>query len=167
MPALYLLRHAEASGARDAGVTHDAERPLTDRGRDLTRRGAEGMKRIGLSFDSIFTSPFLRARQTGEIVASVLGLEDHLAVLEALASGAHWHEVRRALGGIEPGHSSLLVGHEPDLSGITARITGEGDSHIAFGTGTLAGLEVDAIPPSGPGVLNFLLHASNLASLSR
>ena len=78
-----------------------------------------------------------------------------------------WGQVKRALAATDPGESSLLIGHEPDLSGIVARITGADHSLVAFGTGTLAGLEVAGIPPSGPGVLNFMLHANQLASLTR
>src|SRR5208283_3739184 len=65
---LYVLRHAEAEPG--AGGTSDEARQLTERGKARMAEAARGMRRLGLEFDAILTSPLARARQTAEIVAA-------------------------------------------------------------------------------------------------
>jgi broad specificity phosphatase PhoE len=78
MGRLILIRHAESEGNRDRCFTPHPEIPLTDRGRDQAREAAA---RIGHRFapSRIVSSPFLRARQTAEILASTLRLEVEVA----------------------------------------------------------------------------------------
>jgi phosphohistidine phosphatase len=160
------LRHAEAAGMKDGPFDSDAERPLTDRGRARMERAARGMARMGLSFDAILTSPYVRARQTAEIVAAVLGNPRSLAVEEALASGAHWTNVRGALASSSAGPSVLLVGHEPDMSRMTADLLDAGRGALEFGKGSLAVVLVDAIPPSEPGILHSFLRLDQLEAMA-
>jgi len=161
-----LLRHAEAAGIKDGPFDSDADRPLTDRGRARMQRAARGMARMGLSFDAILTSPYVRARQTAKIVAAVLGNPRDPAVEEALASGAHWTKVRSVLASSSSGPSVLLVGHEPDMSRMTADLLGAGRGSLAFGKGSLAVVHVDAVPPSAPGVLQCFLRLEQLEALA-
>jgi phosphohistidine phosphatase len=121
---------------------------------------------MSLSFDRILSSPYLRARETAEIVAAAMQATECLAVEEALSSGAHWDEVRRALSAREAADSILMVGHEPDLSKITAEIIGAGRGALGFGKGTLACVTVNAIPPTEPGLLRNLLRTEQLESLA-
>jgi phosphohistidine phosphatase len=98
MAILYLLRHAKALSTAEAKVRRDEERPLSGEGRSRMERAALGMKRAGISFEWILTSPFLRARETAEIVAAALGVDaEHSVIERALSSGATWKSVRKAL----------------------------------------------------------------------
>lgn len=151
---------------REGPYEHDADRPLTDRGRARMERGARGMARLGLAFDTVLTSPYVRARQTAEIVAAILGNPRGLAVEEALASGAHWTNVRHALASSSAGPSILLVGHEPDMSRMAADILGADRGALEFGKGSLAVIVVDAVPPSAPGVLHSFLRLDQLEALA-
>jgi len=150
---------------KDGPYEHDAERPLTGNGRARMERGARGMAHLGLTFDAILSSPYVRARQTAEIVAAILGNPRSLVVEEALASGAHWTNVRRALASSTAGPSILLVGHEPDMSRIAADILGAGRGALEFSKGSLAVILVDAVPPSSPGVLHSFLRLDQLESI--
>lgn len=71
---LILVRHGESEGNRDRTFTQSPEVPLTLVGRDQARR--TGL-RIAQHYRParIIASPFVRAWQTAEILASVLGLE--------------------------------------------------------------------------------------------
>ena len=84
---LYLLRHALAVDRGTPGYEDDSRRPLTAGGRKQMKRGVKGMKALGLSFGWIFSSPFLRARETAEIVGKALKMEDRLKFSEHLAAG--------------------------------------------------------------------------------
>jgi phosphohistidine phosphatase len=146
------------------GVTKDSERPLSDEGRVRISRAAAGMRRCGVRVDRILTSPYLRARQTAGIVAQAIGAHDRVEILPEMASGARWEELRVALGAHAAAASVMLVGHQPDLSQISAAILG-GGAGLSFRTGTLACMEVDAIPPSGPATLLWLRRAEEMEAL--
>ena len=60
------------------GFENDSERPLIPKGERRLRSAAAAMKKLELSFDLILSSPFLRARQTAEIVAGELKLKKRL-----------------------------------------------------------------------------------------
>ena len=50
------------------------------------RQAAKGMKELELDFDLILSSPFVRAKETAEIVAEVFKLTDSLKFTPFLAS---------------------------------------------------------------------------------
>lgn len=70
---LILVRHGESEGNRDRRFTSSAAVPLTVLGREQARVAA---RRIKAQFqpELVIASPFVRARQTAEILASELAL---------------------------------------------------------------------------------------------
>src|SRR4030095_15722922 len=83
---LYLIRHGLAEERGDAWPD-DAKRPLTEEGMSRLRKIARGLTRLGVSIDTVLTSPLVRPRQTAEIIAG--GLDSHPTVVnvESLAPG--------------------------------------------------------------------------------
>lgn len=78
MGRLILIRHAESEGNRDGCFTPHPEIPLTGRGREQAEVAAAVLaQRFAPS--RIVSSPFLRARQTAEILAVGLGLPVEIA----------------------------------------------------------------------------------------
>jgi phosphohistidine phosphatase len=120
---LLFLRHGLA-GSRAEWRGPDAERPLTDQGRDVVRRAATLLANAGVEIDAVVTSPFARARETAAIAAAVLDISERLADDERLTPG--FDETR--LGAILADHAGagclLLVGHEPDFSATIGALTG-------------------------------------------
>jgi phosphohistidine phosphatase len=108
---LLLIRHAEAAPGEP-----DDLRPLTAAGRAAARTLGE---RIGRA-DAVLTSPLLRARETGELVARGAGCASEPD--ERLAPGADADAVREAVAG--RGEVVAVVGHQPDCSRIAAELTG-------------------------------------------
>jgi len=111
---LYLLRHGEAGEA-----PRDEDRELTPRGHEQARAVAVGIAWLGLEFDTILTSPLPRARQTAEPVAAALGTR--LDEAPPLVTGRTPAMALALLTGC--GERVLLVGHEPQLSGIVRAVT--------------------------------------------
>ena len=65
---LLLMRHGEAENR----AYEDSERALTDYGRKEVSMTAARLGAERMSVDSIVVSPFLRARQTADIVVTAL-----------------------------------------------------------------------------------------------
>ena len=61
---VYLMQHALAYSSEE-----DQERPLSPAGIDQAKAAAKGIKRLGLTFDLIVTSPKRRAHQTAALIA--------------------------------------------------------------------------------------------------
>jgi broad specificity phosphatase PhoE len=68
MGRLLLIRHGESEGNRDRVFTHTPEVPLTEAGRVQVRAAADWLA-VRYRPAAIVSSPFLRARQTADIVA--------------------------------------------------------------------------------------------------
>jgi phosphohistidine phosphatase len=113
---LLLVRHAEA-----ASGTPDELRPLTAEGRAQARSLGERLRAEGVEPSAVLTSPLLRARETGALVALELGAQ--AAVDERLAPGASPERVAEAA--TECGGTVVAVAHQPDCSRIAAALTGE------------------------------------------
>ena len=77
------LRHGIAVERGTPDFENDSGRQLTAKGKRQLRQTAAAMKKMGLHFDLILSSPFLRARQTAEIVAESLKLKKRLKFSDA------------------------------------------------------------------------------------
>lgn len=155
---LYLMRHGPA-GFHGEWTADDDLRPLTPKGRDAVEAVAEQLARIAVEVDCILTSPLTRALQTAEIVASRLGASKLVEIDPRLGPGFD----TEALVGILAEHSSasalMLVGHEPDFSGIVSALIGGGA--IDYKKGAVA--RVDLFATERPaGSLVWLLTPGSL-----
>jgi phosphohistidine phosphatase len=120
---LWLLRHADAE---PHGSRPDAERQLTERGCDQARVAGAALARMAVEFTAILVSPKARARETAELALGQMS-ESQRELLELHAPLAGHLRAREALdllAGVGAGGPLLLVGHEPDLSGIAGELTG-------------------------------------------
>ncbi len=115
---LWLLRHGDAE---PHGVVSDFERRLTARGEHQSRCAGRALARLGVSFEHVFTSPRVRALDTARLVCAEFDLQP--VVHEPLSGGFDERDAAELVAA--SGHSSalLLVGHEPDLSGLVAALT--------------------------------------------
>jgi len=152
---LYLIRHGVAAERGDKWPD-DTKRPLTDDGIQKLRRAARGLARLGVRIDMIVTSPLVRTRQTAELVAAAFEPRPHIVNADSLApGGAHAailadlekHARRTHIG---------IVGHEPGIGELAARLIGSRHA-IAFKKGAVCRIDVDALPPNGPGELRWFL----------
>ena len=111
---------------------------------------AEALLRAGLKPEAVFTSPLVRARQTGEILGEVFGLPPQAD--EGLRPGATLSEVE-ALASERGLARIMLVGHEPDLSTMIHQLTG---GRAKMRTSGCARVKVDSLS-TGHGILLWLL----------
>jgi phosphohistidine phosphatase len=127
MKTVLLLRHAKAS--RDDPELADHDRPLTDRGRRDSRRVGRLMKDEGLVPDWWISSTAARARQTAELVATIVADPElvHHDRSFYLARPDAYIPVLRALP--DEINSVIVVGHNPGLEDLVAFLTGH-DEHL-------------------------------------
>jgi phosphohistidine phosphatase len=139
---LFFLRHAAAEERDSARCSDDSERPLTKQGVRKMEHIARGMKHLGLSFDVIISSPFLRARQTAEITAAVIAHRNAIYFTDHLAPDGKARILLRELSSNDfTGKSLLFVGHEPYLTGlITLLCTGDWRTSLQLKKGGLCHL---------------------------
>ncbi len=115
---LYLLRHAEA----EAKAHTDEARRLTEIGLEQANKAGRFLAQHDERVEAILSSPATRARQTAAAVAEKLGAEVSLAPW--LACGMDPQTALRELHVHATRESVILVGHEPDLSGLAAFLLG-------------------------------------------
>jgi len=165
---LYLMRHGIAVTAGDPGVESDAARSLTPKGIKRMHRQARGMRRLGLSFDIVLTSPLVRARQTAVIIAETLRLKDQLEELAELAPQHSVDQLVTALARFNDPEDLLIVGHEPLLSYAFSYFMG-GKNQVGLTVdlkkGSIGCIGIDALPPREPGTLQWLLTPKQLRRL--
>jgi phosphohistidine phosphatase len=162
---LYLIRHGLAD-ERGEKWPDDTKRPLTERGMSRLRKQARGLDRLGVSFDLVLTSPLVRARQTAEILAAALADRPAVATSEALAPGGTFQALVADLQKHPRRERIALVGHEPGLGELAARLIGAKGA-ITLKKGAVCRIDVDALPPAGPGTLVWLLPPRVQRSLRR
>jgi phosphohistidine phosphatase len=124
LPELLLLRHGIAE-ERGPGVI-DAERTLTAAGRRRTAAVLQRLVQLELGCELLCSSPLQRARQTAELAVAA-GLAPAVTLAEALAPGAEalaWLQQLLRPGQELPWRRLALVGHEPDLGDLAARLLG-------------------------------------------
>jgi phosphohistidine phosphatase len=163
---LYFLRHGIAVPSDDAsGAKADSERSLTPKGVKRTRKASRGLRRLGIPFDAILSSPLVRARQTAEIVADTLNLGTLLKEISALAPESSVDHLILTLERFNDRKHLLLVGHQP-LLGQTAVSLLSGKNthpiHIELRKGGICRVEIDTLPPTEPGTLHWLLGPKQL-----
>ena len=163
---LYLIRHGLAE-ERGEAWPDDTKRPLTDDGMSRLRKAARGLARLGVygrrhpdepagphAADGRDSSPAAstrgrrsststRSRPDGTFAAVIADLEKHA------------RKTRIA-----------LVGHEPTIGELAARLIGSRHP-IEFKKGAVCRIDVDDLPPAGPGDLRWLLTPKILRALKK
>ena len=162
---LYLIRHGIAE-ERGEAWPDDAKRPLTEEGMARLRKSARGLVRLGVVFDAILTSPLVRARQTADAVASAFEVRPHIVAVESLAPGGPYQAVLGDLEKQSRRSRIALVGHEPGIGELAARLCGSRHP-LEFKKGAACRIDVDALPPTGPGSLRWFLTSGIMRSLRK
>ena len=137
------------------------ERHTTPEGRKWTRNVVRLAKNeLGLNPDWILSSPLLRARETGEIVAEEFGKESNLVFDDCLLGEREVNETYERLRKLDKTDSVLLVSHQPLLRKLIADLLGA-KSNIGLYSGAIACVQTETYPKHGKGILLWLLPPSS------
>jgi phosphohistidine phosphatase len=162
---LYFVRHGLAEERGDAWPD-DTKRPLTEDGIARMRKAARGLARIGVSLDVVLTSPLVRARQTADIVAGALDPRPSIVQIGSLAPDGTYAAVVADLEKHVRKSRIALVGHEPMIGELAARLIGSRHP-IEFKKGAVCRIDVEDLPPAGPGQLRWLIPPKILRELKK
>lgn len=164
---LYILRHGIAVDRGSAGFSDDSKRPLTPEGKKKMKEIMTGLVNAGLDLDWIVSSPLVRARETAEIVADELGTRVPLDLCDALRPGGSPEDLIAYLAKQASRKRVMVVGHEPDLSELAARLIGAGRHvQLAFKKGGCCLITFLEFPPKSPGQLVWWLTPKLMRKLA-
>jgi phosphohistidine phosphatase len=153
---VYFIRHGIA--AERGTYANDDERPLVAKGVRKMQEVAARLKVMGLTFDTVLTSPLVRAQETAGFLLEA-GLTDQVEIFKELAPGGNlevwlsWLEAWQRSGKAR----LALVGHEPDL-GCWAQVLVEGRNHNRWVL-KKAGVIGLMVPEAQGAIANSLLFA--------
>jgi phosphohistidine phosphatase len=162
---LYLIRHGVAEERGDAWPD-DTKRPLTEDGMSRLRKQARGLTRLGVVVDVVLTSPLVRTRQTAEIVAGAFDPRPHIVNVESLAPGGAQTAILADLEKHAKKARIAIVGHEPGIGELAARLIGTRHP-LPFKKGAVCRIDLDVLPPAGPGDLRWFLTPRILRNIKK
>lgn len=115
---LFIIRHGIAIDRHE--VSKDSDRYLTEEGKDKMRIVGKGLKKLGVNFDYILSSPYIRAVQTSEIIAEETGFnKNDIIKTEHLQPSGNW---RKIFNTVKKGKYVAIFGHDPMFSDIVAEL---------------------------------------------
>lgn len=146
---LYIVRHGEA----ERRAATDAERALTPQGRHRVAALWQALSAEGVKPGRLVSSPYVRARQTAETIAGVVG-DASLDTLDLLVPEGAPTAVLDWLMAAAPGDEDLvLVSHMPLVGQLTGLLADSAGAHVPFSVGTVACLEVEVAAAGGARLL--------------
>jgi phosphohistidine phosphatase len=165
---IFILRHGIAVEPGSPGISKDADRILTPKGERKIWQVADAISALEISFDIILTSPYLRARQTADIVADGTESKKRVEETDHLTPGGSGRKLLEQIALLKPPPGDvLLVGHEPYLSELIALlIAGDAPARITMRKGGLCKLSVEALQYGRCAVLEWLLTPKQMALMA-
>lgn len=161
---LYLIRHAIAEEESPSG--EDSQRELTDKGAKKMRLVAKGLRTLGVEFDLIVSSPYLRAVQTAEILAEVFKMKKNALASENLIPMGDPDMLLAEINEKYTVNSLAIVGHEPYLSALVSLLTAGGSPvEMTFKKGGVCYLSTDDLHHTHKATLEWLLTPGVLVEI--
>jgi len=163
---LYLVRHGIAAATSTTG---DADRRLTAEGTRKLRDAAVGLQRLGIVPDVVLSSPLRRAQETATLLATILTEKSRVEIYPPLAPDHPLDEILRGLRPYRRARQVMLVGHQPGLGQLASHLlTGAATpAMLPFRKGGVAAIQVAALPPRAPGVLQWFVTPKQLRWMAR
>jgi phosphohistidine phosphatase len=164
---LFFLRHGKAH-PRSPQWRPDSKRPLTQEGENAMFDVARGIKALGLSFDVILTSPYVRALRTAEILAEVYESQKLFETARLAPDVGAKDIIDEINENFSAAGEIVLVGHEPFLSGlISTLLTGEDGMGLELKKAGFCKLTIEKLVFGKCARLNWLLTPKQLDRLGK
>ncbi|MEM7183469.1 MAG: phosphohistidine phosphatase SixA [Spirochaetota bacterium] len=140
---LIIARHGEAESFSSSG--YDKDRSLTSKGESDIAKIGQFIANSPLTINRIFHSPYLRTRQTAEIICKQQENQELFAESSPLLTpSCDYVNFLPQLSGSSNSACVLIVGHNPDVSFFAARLIKDSSLQTAliFQPGTTIAINV-------------------------
>ena len=151
---LYLIRHGDTE--KISSEIPDFNRKLTPKGESILKIAVRNWKTLIPSFDHIISSPYVRAVQTAEIIASEYNLLDKLVTNDKLSCGSKTDDIIDIVNSLD-GKNIALIGHEPDSSNHLSKLISSNVAFVSFKKGAIAKIIFSNKAALSRGILEFLI----------
>ena len=158
---IYIARHAWAHEFGDPRWPDDSQRELEVDGAERYMRVVEAMAERGFAPEAIATSPYVRCRQTADLIAQYTSAQPPVTELAALEPGSDF-EALVAWSQEANCQQICWVGHAPDVGNLTAAIVGDHRADIRFAKGAIAAVKTFEPLGHSCGELYWLVTAKSL-----
>jgi phosphohistidine phosphatase SixA len=163
---VYLMRHGQTEPQEQVHARAGLAGPLTAEGRKRISEIAAGLVKVGFSADGILTSPRRPALETAQIVGRVLQPNVAVEPCEALLPEGSLDDAVRFIHRRPEMRRILVVGHEPALSRLAARLMDSSeDANLKLKKGGCCLLSFENLPSPGHGRLVWWLPPRLLRKL--
>jgi len=153
---IYIIRHAYAYQHGDSRWPDDSKRPLEAEGAARFKRGVKQLAKRGFQPEVIATSPYLRCRETADIVAAHAGGKPDVVELAALTPGGDFEELVE-WSRTQEADSIAWVGHAPDVNRLAAALVADGDANIRLSKGAVVAVRIHGELTEASGELHWLV----------
>ncbi|HMQ97891.1 MAG TPA: phosphohistidine phosphatase SixA [Ignavibacteria bacterium] len=159
---IYIIRHGVAADL-DNEIVEESYRYLTIHGRNHCRIVAQRLKDMKIRFDSILSSPLVRAVQTAEVFASVLKYDDEIKTAIELIGGNTFSRFAQLIKRHSHHNSIAVFGHAPDVNSFSLNLIKDNpvkDLQLNFKNASVCKIKYD--PASGKGKFGWFLNSENM-----
>lgn len=164
---IVLLRHGPAGTRDPLAWPDDRERPLTERGRERTRRSCEGLVHLEPDVELVLTSPLKRCKQTAECLLEATDGSARVRDSAALAPGGTWGDLLAELEARTGPGTTVLVGHEPDLGKLAGLLLFGAPAPLPIRKAGACCIEFEVRCASGKGRMRWFLPPRALRRFAR
>lgn len=163
---LYIIRHAIAVDEGSPEYEEDSQRPLTDKGKKKMRQIAKGLRVLGVDFDLILSSPYVRAKETAKILADVFKIKTDVAFSENLIPMGDPDLLIAEMNEKYSANSVALVGHEPHLTTLIGLLVSDNAGmDMTLKKGGVCRLSTDDLHHTRKATLEWLLTPGILVEI--
>ncbi|EKD27913.1 MAG: hypothetical protein ACD_79C00499G0001 [uncultured bacterium] len=135
---LTFIRHGDAVKLAKS----DEERTLTDKGKEDIKKIGLFLKKAFERYDVIISSPYIRALETANIIADILGMQNNVITDPRLGCGSNFFKIKDVVNENKNFKNILFSGHAPDMGIITAELLGTANQ-IDFHKGSIMKVELN------------------------
>jgi phosphohistidine phosphatase SixA len=158
---VYICRHAWAGERGDPQWPDDSLRELTPEGIERYEKVVKALAKRGFAPTQIATSPYVRCRQTAEIITKNVDGGPPIEELDALEPGSELEPLLE--WSRKHGDANVAwVGHSPDVERFAAGLIGDRVASVRFAKGAIAAIGFESDMAAGNGELCWLATAKLL-----
>lgn len=140
---IYIMQHGPSLPKEQ-----DPEEGLSSEGEERIHASGKALKKMGIGFDAILSSPKKRSKQTATIIAKEVGFQ-HEKIIETdrVKAMTPPEETIKALSELSNYNKVLIAGHLPSVAEVASFLLTEGSkATIEFERGGCCRIDVEDLP---------------------